>query len=126
MTIAPQSLLFALACAAASAHAAEPGCAAPVFPAYSASDECAHRVDAQVREWRLCIGAYRMRPEEAGLLRADQDVEARLEKWLIATRANANGEPQRQRMLNRIDRERRLYLDEQEASGRIVYAAERK
>jgi hypothetical protein len=126
MTIASQFLLCALACAAASVHAAETGCAAPVFPVYSASEECAHRVDAQVREWRLCINAYRARPEETGLLRADREVEARLEKWLVSTRANAGADPERQRLLNRIDRERRLYLEEQEASGRIVYAAERK
>lgn len=126
MTTASPFLLLALACATASVSAADAGCAAPVFPLYSASDDCAHRIDAQVREWRLCIAAYRARPEEAGLLRTDREVEARLEKWLVSTRAHAGAEPERQRMLNRIDRERRLYLDEQDARGRIVYAAERK
>lgn len=126
MSTVSQSLMFALACAAVSACAAEPDCAVPVFPAFSADSECAHRVDAQVREWRLCIRAYRGRQDDAALLRSEREVEARLEKWLVATRANADAQPERQRLLNRIERERRLYMDEQEASGRIVYAAERK
>jgi len=125
MRIARQALLLALACGGAAAHAGESGCAVPQFPA-CASGECVHRVDAQVREWRLCLAAYHARPEEAAMLRVDQEVEARLANWLVATRVSADGQAERQRQLNRIDRERRLYLDEQAASGRIVYAVERK
>jgi hypothetical protein len=119
-------LLLALGCMATSVQAAGADCPIPVFPVYSSNSDCVERVERKVREWRLCVAAYRSTDENAQLSRLDQEVEARMEKWLILTRTYANGEPERQRLLNRIERDRSEYLAEQQAAGRIVYAAERK
>lgn len=100
-----------LLCASAAAlaqEAAEPvfTCVAPVFPSYSATPECARRVEKQVREWRACNVERASAIDARKLMQINEEVNARLEKWLVATRTYSNGQADGQNTLTRIERDR--------------------
>lgn len=92
----------------ATAVAQEAGftCVAPVFPSYSASPECARRVEKQVREWRACNVERASAIDARKLVEINDAVNARLEKWLVATRSYSNGQADGQSVLSRIERDR--------------------
>jgi hypothetical protein len=120
------ALACVLACATGSVQAAGADCPMPVFPVYSHDAKCIERVERQVREWRMCVAAYGKSEDSAQLAQLDAEVDARMDKWLVLTRTYSSGQPERQQLLNRIQRDRSEYLAERKSSGRIVYAVERK
>ena len=103
------TVFLMLACGAASAQAASFDCVAPVFPAQSTSQESVRRVEKLVRQWRACKAARRAEMDSAEVERLSIDVDARLTKWIAATRAYSNGRAGGQRILTQIEQEKVEY-----------------
>lgn len=101
-------------------------CVAPQFPAYSTSNEGVRRVEKLVREWRACNVERAALIDAARLVRLNEDVDLKLEKWIIATRGYASGQLDHQTTLTRIERDKLDYALWLQNAHRVVYKAERR
>lgn len=118
--------LFASAGAMASPQEPVYDCVAPEFPSYSTSNEGVRRVEKQVRQWRACNVERAALIDAAKLVKLNEDVDLRLEKWLLATRGYASGQVEHQKTLTRIERDKLDYALWLQNAHRVVYKAARK
>jgi hypothetical protein len=80
---------LALACGAASVHAASFDCVTPEFPDKSVSSQAARRVDEQVRAWEKCYAQFRASQWSIDAARQNDEVAAGVERWMTLVRAPA-------------------------------------
>lgn len=118
--------LFASAGAFASAEEPVYDCVAPEFPGYSTSNEGVRRVEKLVREWRACNVERAALIDAAKLVKLNEDVDLKLEKWLLATRGYVSGQVEHQTMLTRIERDKLDYALWLQNAHRVVYKAARR
>lgn len=110
----------------ACAHAAVTECAAPVFPAQSASTEGVRRVEKQVSQWRECQAARAAAQDPAESARQINEVDSAMQKWANATRLYSNGQVSGRQAQASIERDQREHLVSRLAPMPPVYGSERK
>ena len=118
--------LFATAGAFASTEEPVYDCVAPEIPGYSTSNEGVRRVEKLVREWRACNVERAALIDAARLVKLNEDVDLKLEKWLLATRGYASGQIEHQTTLTRIERDKLDYALWLQNAHRVVYKAARR
>ena len=118
-TVLTLAILFASAGARADAPVYD--CVAPVVPTYSTTNEDVCKVEKQVRAWRACNVERASLIDPVKLRKLNADVDAQLDKWILATRAYSTGAADADKSLSRMVRDKHDYALWLENAQRVVY-----